>query len=90
MDENEFRAELTASGYTGPELVARDPNLFNAEHVHDFAVHLLLLDGELSITADGTTTICRAGETYRLAAGVPHTERYGPHGARVLVGRRDA
>lgn len=90
MNESDFRAELAAGGYTEPELVVREGNLFNAEHAHDFAVHLLILDGELTVTAAGETTSCRAGDTFRLAGGVPHTERYGPHGARVLVGRRFA
>lgn len=90
MNENIFRAELAAAGYAGPELVAIEANRHNPEHVHEFAVHLLILDGELSITADGTTTSCRAGDTYKLAAGVAHSEQYGPDGARVLVGRRSA
>jgi quercetin dioxygenase-like cupin family protein len=88
MNETDFRAELTAAGYTGPELVAHDGDLFNAEHTHDFAVHLLILDGEITVAAAGETTTCRAGDTFKLAGGVPHTEQYGPDGARVLVGRR--
>lgn len=88
MDETAFSAELAAAGYTEPELVAIEADRFNPEHTHGFAVHLLIVDGEVDITADGATSNCRAGDTYRLAAGVPHTERYGPTGARVLVGRR--
>lgn len=90
MNESGFRAELVAAGYAGPELIAIEAHRFNPEHVHDFAVHLLILDGELNITVDGVTTSCRAGDTYQLAAGVPHAERYGPQGARVLVGRLGA
>lgn len=87
MNETAFRADIAAAGYAGPELVTVEAHRHNPEHIHEFAVHLLVLDGELSITADGVTTSCRAGDTYQLAAGIPHAEHYGPHGARVLVGR---
>lgn len=90
MDESGFRAELAAGGYAGPELVAIEANQYNPEHIHDFAVHLLILDGELNITVDGVTTSCRAGDTFKLAAGIPHCEQYGPQGANVLVGRLSA
>ncbi|MEQ8230458.1 MAG: cupin [Gammaproteobacteria bacterium] len=90
MHEPAFRARLAEQGYDGPELVERTANTHNPEHAHDFDVALLVLDGELCVSTAAGITTCRAGDTFELAGGIPHTEQYGPHGARVLVGRRAA
>ncbi len=88
MDETAFRAELAQQGYADPVEVVRDANLATTEHTHEHSVSALIIDGEISvITADGTTT-CRSGDTFTLASGVPHYERYGAQGARILTGKR--
>jgi len=89
MQESSFRARLAEQGYDEPELIERAPATHNPEHSHDFDVAALVLDGELVVTtAAGETTTCRAGDLFELAGGIPHSERYGASGARVLVGRR--
>lgn len=88
MNDSAFREHLRKQGYAEPELIERAPQTYNPEHVHAFSVSALILEGELSVTtAEGTTT-CRAGDVFELAGGIPHSEQYGPAGARVLVGRR--
>ena len=57
-------------------------------HSHDFDAAVLVQSGALTVTtADGTTT-CRAGDTFMLGNGIPHTENAGKDGVRFLVGRR--
>ncbi len=87
MDDANFRAALAEQGYDGPELLERSANLHNPEHSHEFSVSALILAGQLSVTTAAGTTTCGAGDTYSLAGGIPHSELYGPEGARILVGR---
>ena len=59
-------------------------------HVHDFAAKALVVRGEMWLTVDGVEQHLTAGQTFELAAGVPHSERYGPEGATYWVGRSRA
>lgn len=88
MNENIFREEIKAQGFVEPELVEREPNLYNAEHTHDFDVSALIVSGELTVTTPDGVTTCRAGDHFALNRGIVHTEQYGPHGTKVLVGKR--
>lgn len=88
MDDAAFRAELARQGYGEPEVIERKPDHHNPEHTHDFAVSALILAGELSVTTAAGTTTCKAGDTFLLGAGIPHSEQYGPDGARVVYARR--
>jgi quercetin dioxygenase-like cupin family protein len=88
MNETQFRDQLREQGYSEPMLVTKDALANTTEHTHDFSASALVLEGEINVvTASGTTT-CRAGDTFALASGTPHYERYGPDGARFLIGRR--
>ncbi|MDF1791040.1 MAG: hypothetical protein P1U88_03975 [Thalassobaculaceae bacterium] len=72
------------------EILTRDaaPGADLDEHVHEWDVRALILDGAFFVaTADGRSD-CRTGDTVELSAGVPHTEGAGPKGARLLIGRR--
>lgn len=89
-DKNTFCAQLAAAGFGPPEIIEREGGSKTAEHTHDFAASALILDGEITVITAEASTTCRAGDTFTLAAGVPHAEHYGPHGARILLGRRPA
>lgn len=88
MNDSAFRVHLREQGYADPELIERAPHTHNPEHVHEFSVAALILEGELSVTTPDGITTCHAGDIFELAAGISHSEQYGPSGARVLVGRR--
>lgn len=88
MDEQHFRQEIAGQGYEQPELIEREANLYNAEHVHDFDVSVLIISGELTVTASSAITTCRAGDRFALDGGIEHTEQYGPNGTKLLVGKR--
>jgi quercetin dioxygenase-like cupin family protein len=60
----------------------------NDTHSHDFDAALLVLSGNITVTTEQGTTTCRAGDTFELDNGIPHTEHIGPDGVRFLVGRR--
>ena len=88
MDQATFEAELRQQGYA--EMVDRrmEANAVNPEHAHEFDARLLVLEGAMTITAEGRQRTYRAGETFAMTAGCRHTEQSGSDGARYLAGRR--
>ena len=53
-------------------------------------MQLLVTQGEISVTVDGETTTCRAGDRFALEANRVHSEVVGPEGVSYVVGRRQA
>jgi len=88
MDTSAFETALKADGYGEIETKTVAPNVMNSAHAHAFSVRLLILSGELTVTANGSTRTCRAGDTFSLDAGCEHLEQFGPEGAVYLVGRK--
>jgi len=88
MERVIFETELHEQGYT--EVVDRRMEAYalNPEHAHEFDARLLVLEGIMTITAEGTERIYRAGDTFTMRAGCRHSERSGPEGARYLARRR--
>ncbi len=88
MTEQEFRDGLAAEGFATAVVVEREPNGSMDTHTHPFEARVLVLDGEITVVAHGRTQHCGPGDTFGLAANVPHTESYGPQGVRYLAGRK--
>jgi quercetin dioxygenase-like cupin family protein len=62
--------------------------VYNASHSHPFEVRALMLSGELQLTFEGRTQVCKAGDIFTMRAGCEHEERFGPAGATYLAGRK--
>jgi quercetin dioxygenase-like cupin family protein len=82
-----FEAELEDEGY---EVLRRElpPGESLPEHAHAWDVRALVLAGEFTVETAERRETYRAGESFRLPAGTPHTEAHGPEGATLLLGRR--
>jgi mannose-6-phosphate isomerase-like protein (cupin superfamily) len=80
MERAAFESELREQGYG--EVVDRrmEPNLLNPEHAHEFDARLLVLEGAMTIAAEGSERTYRAGETFTMEAGCRHSERSGLDG----------
>ena len=50
----------------------------------------LVLQGELTLGVAGKLTTYQVGDTFSLAPGCEHSERYGEQGVSFLVGRKHA
>ena len=87
---SEFEAAERALGCT--EVVARswDPDIVLDEHTHPFRARDLVVQGEMWLTMDGRTRHLQDGDSFAVAAGQPHAERYGPQGATYWVARSPA
>ena len=88
MTEQEFRKMMAEHGVETIVEVEREANGSLDTHTHPFEANALILDGEITLVAEGKTIHCKAGDTFRLGANIPHTEQYGPQGVRYLAGRK--
>lgn len=86
-DARGFRAQAEADGYTVVEK-RMAPGTVNPDHSHPFDARLLITDGEISVSVDGETTTCRAGDVFELDANRTHSEVIGPEGVCYLAARR--
>ena len=89
MDSFEiFKSNALAGGYE--EAVVRDwaPDTVVETHSHPFDADAVVTQGEMWLTCAGSTRHLKPGDTFSLASGVPHEERYGPQGATYWVARR--
>ena len=88
MDKATFENELRDKGYG--EVVDRrmEPGAVNPTHAHEFDARLLVLEGAMTIAAEGGEQTYRAGEIFEMPAGRRHSETAGPDGARYIAGRR--
>ena len=88
MDRQQFEAELQKDGFSVRE-ASMDAGTFNADHTHPFDARLFILDGEISVSYEGQTKTCRAGDVFSLDANILHSESVGPNGVSYVAGRRE-
>ena len=88
MDRTTFENALREQGYG--EVVDRrmEPGAVNPTHAHEFDARMLVLEGAMTIAAEGGEHSYRAGDVFEMPAGRRHSEAAGPEGARYLAGRR--
>jgi quercetin dioxygenase-like cupin family protein len=88
MDRTAFENGLREQGYG--EVVDRrmEPGAVNPTHAHEFDARLLVLEGAMTIAAEGGERTYRAGESFEMPAGRLHSETAGSDGARYIAGRR--
>ena len=84
----EFEATQRARGCD--EVIVREwaADQVVGSHSHPFDADGLVVAGNFWLTVNDRTRELRAGDTFQLARGVVHDERYGPQGATFWVGRR--
>jgi AraC-like ligand binding domain len=88
-DFQTFAAAAKARGFDEVVERAWPANAEVAAHRHDFAVHALVVSGEMWLTCAGATRHLRPGDTFELAHAAEHAERYGPEGATYWAARRN-
>ena len=88
MTQEEFEQLMSKDGFE-TVIVERPANGSLDLHTHPFEARALILDGEITIVAEGRTLHCKTGDTFALDANVPHTEVYGPTGVRYIAGRKE-
>lgn len=78
--DDAFRARPLLQG--ADEVLERRwaPDQVVEEHAHPFDADAVVSAGEMWLTRAGVTEHLKPGDTFRLPAGTPHSERYGPQG----------
>ena len=85
MNEEAFRQRAHELGYRDVQFKDYPPHLDGPPHTHEFSVMLLVVGGEFSLALEEGTTTYAPGGCCELDAAVPHAERTGAAGARVLL-----
>ena len=84
----DFEQRALAEGFDQVLQREWDPGAVAAEHTHPFAVKAVMVRGDLWLTCSGETRHLRAGDSFEIAHGAPHAERYGHEGATFWAARR--
>jgi len=88
MNESEFRARATANGFADFQIKRYASDIDGPLHIHDFAVTLLVTEGEFALQFEDRKLTYQTGECCVLAANVKHAERAGSKGAVVLLAKK--
>ncbi len=88
MTFTDFEAEARARGFDTVLERPWPPHAVVDTHTHPFAVHALVVAGEMWLTAGGHTRHLRPGDRFDLERDEPHAERYGAEGATYWAARR--
>lgn len=83
-----FEAAAKQKGFE--EVLTKDwaPSLSLDVHSHPFDVEAQVISGDMTLVVEGYPTRLSAGQSFQLAANVPHSEVYGAGGATVWIARR--
>ena len=87
MKQN-FVRKLVQGDYGDVTVRNFSPNHCEPIHTHEFGASVLVLNGKITITMEGRTVTCRAGDVFALDANVPHAEQVGDEGVRFLACRK--
>ncbi len=66
-----------------------EANFSNEPHEHPFDTDAVVAQGEYWLTMDGQTTHYKTGDSFKVARGVVHSERYGEEGAVFWAARKN-
>ena len=87
MDRQTFKMQLKRDGYEVMTNTTPGEKI-NPEHSHPFDVRVMVVQGALTLTSDGSVRTFKSGETFTMPKGCLHSESYGPEGAVTLFGRK--
>ena len=84
-----FKARKLSEGYD--EILVREwePGFANEPHEHPFDTDALVARGEYWLTLNGQTVHYKAGDVFKVARGVTHSEKYGAEGATFWAARKN-
>lgn len=88
MQKDAFVAMLQADNFSTFVTVEREAHGSLDLHTHPFEARALILEGSLDLVIDGIQTHYGVGDVFSLNADQPHSETYGEHGVKYLVGRK--
>jgi mannose-6-phosphate isomerase-like protein (cupin superfamily) len=89
MDTSAFERQLRHEGFGRVYVWQDGANAFYSDHTHAVDTAHIILEGEMTLTCDGTSKTYVAGERPPdVPAGAVHSARMGPSGCRYLIGEK--
>jgi len=88
MNPTELEKQLRAEGFTHTYVWQDGPGVHYADHTHATATAHIILEGEMTVTTQGTARTYRPGERFDVPATVVHSAKMGPKGCRYLIGEK--
>jgi len=85
----DFKSRVLAAGFDEALIREWAPGTVVDTHSHPFDADAVVTQGEMWLSCEGSTRHLAAGDTFTLARGMPHAERYGLEGATYWVARRN-
>jgi mannose-6-phosphate isomerase-like protein (cupin superfamily) len=83
-----LRKQLMGEGFSCIFVWKDCPSASYPDHIHAGLTAHIILDGEMTITTNGSSQTYRAGDRCDVPAGAVHSARMGPRGCRYLVGEK--
>lgn len=90
FDFETFKAQKLAQGFDEVLIRRWDPGVSNELHSHPFDTDALVVEGEYWLTSGDGTRHLKRGDTFQVARGELHSERYGSQGAVFWAARKNA
>ncbi|WP_404379595.1 cupin domain-containing protein [Caenispirillum salinarum] len=90
MSVQAYHQSLETKGYDAPVEKTWTAHRLNDTHTHDVDLYLYILDGEMTVSGPGYSTVCRPGDTIEVPGSQDHVEQVGDQGVRFLVATRPA
>ncbi len=84
MNETQFEVDARRQGFDDVRLVELPPAEINAVHNHAFDFQGFVLDGQITISMDGTATPYTEGGVFVVPAGHLHQETVARGGVRFV------
>lgn len=88
MSAREWEKTLREGGFGHVYIWEDGPGAFYPDHTHPGTSAHVILEGEMTVTSEGRTQTCKAGNRFDVPANTVHSARMGPEGCRYLIGER--
>ena len=88
MDTQMLEKQLQSEGFSTTYVWQDAPGAYYPDHTHATETAHIILDGEMTLTVQGSTATYRAGDRCDVPAGAVHSARMGKAGCRYLIGER--
>ena len=89
MDSGRFERQLRDEGFRTVYVWQDGAHVCYADHTHPVDTAHVILEGEMTLTCEGTTRTYTAGERPPdVPAGTVHSARMGRDGCRYVIGER--
>jgi quercetin dioxygenase-like cupin family protein len=88
MNEAQFRKQLEGEGFETLYVWEDGPGAFYSDHKHLGESAHIILQGEMTLTMQGSSRTYRVGDRVDVPGGAVHSAKMGSMGCRYLIGEK--